>query len=117
MVYSKSLAARVRQALADGNHRSGIVEKKMFGGVCFMLRGNMLVGVWQDFLIVRLGPESGDQALLEPHVQPFNVTGRPMKGWAMVEIDGIEDDSQLNDWIERAASFVSSLPAKKAKRG
>jgi TfoX/Sxy family transcriptional regulator of competence genes len=109
MPYSKSLAARIRQALVQ---RKGIVEKKMFGGIAFLLHGNMLVGVWQDSLIVRLGPEEGDQALAEPHVKAFDVTGRPMKGWVMVEPDGIDHDVQLGGWIERAVEFVGTLPAK-----
>ncbi len=109
MAYSKSLAARVRQALSA---RGGIVEKKMFGGVAFLLRGNMCVGVWNDSLIVRLGIEQAERALAEPYVRAFDVTGRPMKGWAMVDPDGLDTDSQLNDWIERAVAFVATLPAK-----
>ena len=109
MPYSKSLAARIRHALAVV---LAIVEKKMFGGICFLFRGNMLVGVWNDSLIVRLGPDEGDAALSQPHVVPFDVTGRPMKGWVMVEPDGLDTDSQLRDWIERAANFVRTLPAK-----
>jgi hypothetical protein len=109
MPYSKSLAARIRDGLAA---RSGVVEKRMFGGVAFLLRGNMLVGAWNDSLIARLGPDEGAKALAEPHVGPFDVTGRPMKGWVMVEPDGIDSDSQLRDWIERAVEFVRTLPAK-----
>jgi TfoX/Sxy family transcriptional regulator of competence genes len=109
MVYSKSHAARVRQALAQ---RKSVAEKKMFGGVAFLLDGNMLVGVWQDSLIVRLGPEQGNAALSQPHVRPFDVTTRPMKGWVMIEPDGIDDDGHLGDWIERAVTFVRTVPAK-----
>ena len=109
MVYSKSLAARVRQALAQ---RKSVVERKMFGGIAFLLDGNMLVGVWNDSLIVRLGPEQGGAALSQPDVRPFDVTTRPMKGWVIVEPDGIDSDHQLRDWIERAVTFVRTLPAK-----
>jgi hypothetical protein len=109
MVYSKSLAARVRQALAG---QRGIVEKKLFGGIGFLLGGNLLVAVWQDALIARLGPEDGAQALEEPHVRAFDVTGRPMKGWVMVEPDGTDSDRQLAGWIERASEFVRTLPSK-----
>ena len=84
----------------------------MFGGVAFLLHGNMLVGVWNDSLIVRLGPDEGERALSEPHVRHFDVTGRPMKGWVMVEPDGIDSDAQLRDWLERAGNFVRTLPAK-----
>lgn len=109
MAFSKSLAARIRQLVGA---RRGIAEKKMFGGVGFLLEGNMLVGVWQNSLIARLGPEQGTLALEEPHVGPFDITGRAMKGWVMVEPDGIENDDQLGRWIERASAFVATLPAK-----
>jgi TfoX N-terminal domain len=109
MVYSKSLAARIRQVVGN---RPGVVEKKMFGGVGFMLGGNMLVGIWQTSLIARLGSEQGAQALEEPHVREFDITGRAMKGWVMVEPDGIENDGQLGRWIDRAIEFVETLPAK-----
>ena len=76
MAFSNSLAARTRDALAGIR---GINEKRMFGGVGFLLNGNLLVAVWQHSLIVRLGPEHGQSALLEPHVKEFDITGRPMK--------------------------------------
>jgi TfoX/Sxy family transcriptional regulator of competence genes len=109
MAYSKSLAARVRGLIG---RRRGVVEKKMFGGIGFLLSGNMLVGVWQDSLIVRLGPQGADEALTQPHVREFDITGRAMKGWVMVEPDGMETDGQLADWVQRAIKFVSSLPMK-----
>jgi hypothetical protein len=109
MAYSESLADRVRQALQS---RRGVSEKKMFGGVVFLLHGNMLVGVWQSSLIVRLGIDESAKALGEPHVGEFDVTGRPMKGWAMVEPDGLATDEQLAGWIERTWAFVRSLPPK-----
>jgi TfoX/Sxy family transcriptional regulator of competence genes len=109
MAFSEALAARTRQRLA---RRKNVEEKKMFGGVGFLLNGNLLVGVWKDSLIVRLGPDEGDLALLEPHVKEFDITGRPMKGWVLVEPEGVEGDDQLSDWIERATKFVRALPAK-----
>src|SRR4051812_5170673 len=109
MAYSKSLAARVRQQLTA---QRGVVEKKMFGGVAFLLHGNMLVGVWQDSLIARIGAQQYDEALAKPFVHPFDVTGRPMKGWVIVEPDGIEMDVQLHDWIDQATRFVRTLPPK-----
>jgi hypothetical protein len=109
MAYSKGLAARIRQALAQ---RKGIVEKKMFGGLAFLLHGNMLVGVWQESLIVRLGREDGDGALSEPYVKPFDPTGRPMRGWVTVDPEGLDTDAQLAAWIARATEFVVTLPAK-----
>ena len=109
MAFSKALAERIRQGLA---RRQGIEEKKMFGGIGFLLNGNMLVGVWKESLIVRLGPEEGDEALKETHVSQFNITGRSMKGWVLVDPEGLADDDRLKDWIERAVNFVEKLPAK-----
>jgi hypothetical protein len=73
----------------------------MFGGIGFLLNGNMLVVVWKDWLIVRLGGGKGGAALLKPHVRPFDTTGRAMKGWVLVEPEGVKDKEQLKDWIER----------------
>jgi hypothetical protein len=84
----------------------------MFGGIGFLLNGNMLVGVWKDSLIVRLGPEKGDEALLEPHVSEFDITGRAMKGWVLVAPEGVEEDGQVQAWIQRALKFVGGLPGK-----
>ncbi len=109
MAYDDSLADRVRDGLA---RERDIVEKKLFGGLGFLLNGNLLVCVWKDALIVRLGPEQAEDALQELHVRPFDVTGRPMKGWVMVESDGVEDDDSLAVWIGRAIRFVQSLPGK-----
>jgi TfoX/Sxy family transcriptional regulator of competence genes len=112
MAFSKSLAARIRDAIGL---KRGVEEKKMFGGVGFLLNGNMLVGVWKDSLIVRLGPEEGGEALLEPHVKEFNITGRAMKGWVMVAPEGIDNDGHLREWIQRATRFVELLPGKPGK--
>ena len=109
MAYSESLARRIRQVFG---HRRGITEKKMFGGIGFLLNGNMCVGVWKSSLIVRLGPEQAAAALQEPNVVEFDAAGRPMKGWAVVEPDGMETDEQLADWIQRAVEFVETLPRK-----
>ena len=84
----------------------------MFGGIGFLQNGNMLVGVWKDSLIVRLGDEQGDEALKEAHVNEFNISGRSMKGWVLVAPHGVEDDDQLSGWIQRAVKFVGALPAK-----
>src|ERR1700757_4394601 len=107
MAFSEALAERIRQRLA---RRKNVEEKKMFGGVGFLLNGNLLVGVWKDSLIARLGPDEGDEALREPHVKEFDITGRAMKGWALVAPEGIEDDDQLSAWIQRAVQFVGKLP-------
>lgn len=109
MAYSESLAARIRQIL--GRQR-GVTEKKMFGGVGFLLNGNMCVGVWKTSLIARLGPQQSPSALKEPHVVEFDITGRPMKGWVMVEAEGVDSDQQLCGWIERCVEFVGTMPRK-----
>ena len=109
MAFDENLAARIRDALA---RKKGVVEKKMFGGVCFLLNGKMLVGVWREYLIARLGPDQGDEALLEPHVRKMDITGKPMKGWIKVEPEGVENDDQLKSWIQQAVKFVGKLPAK-----
>jgi hypothetical protein len=109
MAFDTTLAERIRQALA---RKRGVEEKKMFGGIGFLLKGNMLVGVWKESLIVRLGPDEGDEALKEPHVRKFDITGRAMKGWVLVGPEGVEDDEQLSGWIQRAIKYIAKLPAK-----
>ena len=109
MAFSESLAERIRSALA-GNR--GVSEKKMFGGIGFLLNGNLLVGVWKSSLIARLGPQAAETALAEDCVRPFDITGKPMKRWVLIEPEGIETDEQLKGWIERAINFVASLPRK-----
>ena len=109
MAFSESLAARIRDALPG---KRGGEEKKMFGGIGFLLHGNMLVGVWKHSLIVRLGPDDGDTALLEQHVRVFDITGRPMKGWVLVEPEGVDDGEALKNWIQQAMKFVGKLAAK-----
>jgi TfoX/Sxy family transcriptional regulator of competence genes len=109
MAFSQSLADRVRQALRNDRR---IGEKKMFGGIAFLFNGNMLVGVWEQSLVVRLGPDQATTALKQPHVQQFDVGGRPMKGWIMVEPDGLDSDQQLAHWIDKAVQFVETLPPK-----
>jgi TfoX/Sxy family transcriptional regulator of competence genes len=109
MAFSEALAERIRRRLA---RRKAVEEKRMFGGVGFLLRGNLLVGIWKDSLVVRLGPDEGEEALKEPHVQEFDITGRPMKNWVLIEPAGIADDEQLGEWINRAEKFVRTLPAK-----
>ncbi|WP_439629412.1 TfoX/Sxy family protein [Gemmata sp.] len=109
MAYDESLAARIRDALA---RTRGVEERTLFGCFCFFLDGNVLAGVWKDRLIARLGPDDGEAALREPHVRAFDITGRPMRNWVAVEPEGVEDDDQLKAWVERAATFVRTLPRK-----
>ena len=107
MAYDENLDARITEVVADW----GATRKKMFGGTCHLLHGNMLCGVHNENLIVRLGPEAGTAALDEPHVAPMEITGKPMKGWVMVSPEGYAGQA-LNDWLDRARTFVSTLPPK-----
>jgi hypothetical protein len=107
MAYDELLDARITAIVADW----GATRKKMFGGTCHLVRGNMLCGVHNDNLIVRLGEQMGTAALDEPNTRPFDITGRPMKGWVMVS-PAASAGRALNDWLARARTVVSTLPPK-----
>ncbi|WP_020474703.1 TfoX/Sxy family protein [Zavarzinella formosa] len=109
MPFDATLAARVRENL--GRSRN-IVEKKMFGGIAFLLNGNLLVGVRRNALLVRVGPEAYEEALLESFAGEFGVADKPKRGWVLVEPEGVEHDEQLNEWIQKAWRFVDTLSAK-----
>lgn len=109
MAYDEGLAQRIRDSLQE---LPGLVEKKMFGGIGYMVHGNMACGVNQDTLIVRVGPERYGEALTRPYTKEFDMTGRPMKGWVVVVPEGIEEDSELDQWIQQGVDFALSLPAK-----
>lgn len=109
MAYDETLCERIRGRLYSAQ---GISEKKMFGGVGFLVDGNMACGVNGDRLIVRLGPEEYQEAILRPFVRTFDMTGKPMKGWITVTADGYESESDLDRWIEQGVQFARSLPAK-----
>ena len=110
MPYNQLLAQRIRTALDE---RPGLIEKKMFGGVGFMLRGNMACGVQGDDLIVRVGADQDGAALSQPHVRPFMVTpGKPMKGWVFVAPKGCETDLDLKRWVEQGCAYALTLPEK-----
>ena len=109
MAYDELVAARLRAALA-GN--SAITEKQMFGGIAFLYHGHMLVGVNGERLIVRVGPERYQEELQNPHVGPFDMSGREMKGWVFVSPGGFIDEPVLRDWINKATLFVKTLPPK-----
>ena len=94
------------------NVRANVCDEANIESVRFLLNGNICVGVWKDSLIVRLDHEYAKEALMEPHVKPFDITGKAMKGWAMVAHEGIEDEDQLKGWIQRAVKFVGKVPAK-----
>src|SRR5262245_60415258 len=96
MAYNEKLAERIRSKL-DGDP---IDEKKMFGGVVFLLNGNMACGVNKDNLILRVDPEKQGALLKKSHTKPFDLTGKPMKGWMLVDADGIKTDKQLSAWVK-----------------
>lgn len=103
------LAGRIRELLGE---RNDLTEKKMFGGLGFLLAGNICCGAWKEFLILRLGEDAARQVLGEPHARPFDITGRPMRGWAMIEPAGWQDTEQLRRWVAWAVEFTETLPAK-----
>ena len=109
MASSPILTARVRDLL---ERRRGVTEKRMFGGTAFMLFGNLLVGIWNDGLIARIGVDQAASALKRRHVGPMDITGRPMKGWVIVAPEGIDSDQQLKGWLDLAFAFVSTLEPK-----
>lgn len=109
MAYDEGLAQRMREALAT---IPDIDEKKMFGGIGFLLNGNMACGVNKDDLIVRVGPEAYETALAEPHTKEFDMTGRPMKGWVVVRPAGYETDEALKGWVQRGVDFALTLLPK-----
>ncbi len=109
MPYDATIADRIRPIVA---RLPGYAEKKLFGGVGFLLHGNMCVGVWKEFLIVRLGPDAYDDALAKTGVHEFDITGRPMRGWVMVDPSGARDDLEVSAWIDAAVAFVRTLPRK-----
>lgn len=108
MAYDTKLAERIRTKL-DG---IPFVEKKMFGGVGFLLNGNMACGVNKDDLIVRVDPDKHPALLKKPHVRPFDMTGRPMKGWLVIEADGIKTAKQLSTWINEGVKYALTLTPK-----
>ena len=109
MAYDEGLAQRIRERLQS---RPGVVEKRMFGGLAFLLRGNMCVGLIGDEMVVRLSPDEYEAALAKPGTRVFDFTGRPMKGWLVVGAEAIDDDDALAGWTETACLYAGSLPAK-----
>jgi hypothetical protein len=109
MAYDEGLAARVRDEVGES---AAVAEKKMFGGLAFLLNGNMACGVHSDELIVRIDPDETDAALSEPGAHLFDMTGRPMKGWLLVGPDGIAEAADLMRWIDRGMTYAGSLPPK-----
>jgi TfoX/Sxy family transcriptional regulator of competence genes len=112
MAYDEGLAERIRGILEG---RGRVSERRMFGGLAFLMQGNMTVGIAKDELMVRVGPEAYDQALREPHARAMDFTGRPMKGFVFVSPGGLESDTDLKRWVDRGVAYGASLPAKEPR--
>ena len=109
MAYDEGLVTRIRDMIGG---EPGLAEKKMFGGLAMLLEGNMAVGVRGDDLIVRTDPDQQEQLLAEPGARVFDLTGRPMKGWLLVDASGCAEDSDLRRWVDRGVAYARSLPPK-----
>jgi hypothetical protein len=112
MAYNEAVAQRIRNTLTEYPE---VTEKKMFGGLAFLLRGNMCCGITGDDLMVRVGPPGYNEALSHPHVRKMDFTGKPLKGFVYVGPAGFAADSDLKAWVAKAAKFALSLPAKQRK--
>jgi TfoX/Sxy family transcriptional regulator of competence genes len=109
MPYNKDLEVRIQKIVSSWKN---IDSKKMFGGICHLLNGNMFCGVYKDFLILRLGEDKAGEALKLPYVKPFDITRRPMKGWVMVQEQGFMSEKELKEWLEKAKMFAKTLAPK-----
>ncbi|HKX75933.1 MAG TPA: TfoX/Sxy family protein [Acidimicrobiia bacterium] len=109
MAYDQALASEIRMRLGD---HPGLSEKEMFGGVAFMIHGNMAVGVSGDDLMVRVGKDAHDEAIARPGARLFDMTGRPMRGWIVVSPEGFGNADDLDAWIDQGVAFAKTLPKK-----
>ena len=109
MAYDEGLAERIRGTLDE---RADVSERRMFGGIAFLVRGHMSVGIVEDKLMVRVGPDTYDRVLRLPHARKMDFTGRPMKGFIYVVSEGYELDEDLQRWVDLGVGFATSLPAK-----
>jgi hypothetical protein len=109
MAFDEKLAERIRKRLAG---QSGVVEKRMFGGLAFLLNGNMCCGVHQQALIVRLAPAATEAALRKPHTRAFDLTGRSMKGWVPAEAEGVKTAARLKKSVDQDVAYAGSLSPK-----
>jgi TfoX/Sxy family transcriptional regulator of competence genes len=111
VAYDEALAERIRPIIGV---RSNVSERNMFGGLAFMVGDHMALCVTDDELLVRVDREDADRVLAEPHVRVFDMTGRPMRGFVVVDAEGIAEDAELAKWVDAGADFASSLPPKAA---
>jgi len=109
MAYDEGLAERVRDLFDSA---PDVVEKKMFGGVAFMVAGNMACGIIGDDLLVRVARDDYDSTLALPYARQMDMTGRPMRGFVVVDAEGVAEDADLEEWVVRGIDFVETLPPK-----
>jgi hypothetical protein len=109
MAFDEALAARVRERVS---REAGWLERRMFGGIAFLVDGNMAVGVLGSDLMVRVGPDADAEALTRPGTRPFDMTGRPMAGWVLVGPDGYAHEAAFAAWVDESVAFAVSLPPK-----
>ncbi len=109
MPYNEEIDDRIRKIVGRWKNTDA---RKMFGGVSHLLNGNMVCGVYKDFLILRLGDKASVEALKQPYARPFDITGKAMKGWVMLEGSGFKTDEKLQSWLMKAKIFVKTLPSK-----
>lgn len=114
MAYDEGLAQRLREQTEEDTR---VVEKKMFGGLCFLVSGNMAFGIVGDELMVRVGPDAYEECLTQPHAREMDFTGRAMKGMVYVGTEGFAEDDDLVAWIARGLDFAGSLPASRPAKG
>ena len=110
MAYDEKLAMRVRKAVG---RRKGVTEMKMFGGLAFMLNGNMFCGIIKEDLMVRVGPDRHEESLKKPHARPMDFAGRPMKGYVFVAPGGSRTEASLAEWVRRGVENALTLPKKR----
>jgi TfoX/Sxy family transcriptional regulator of competence genes len=109
MPYNEELDSRIKKVVSRWNNTD---DKKMFGGVCHLQSGNMFCGVYKDYLILRLGENRAEEVLKQSFARPFDITGRKMKGWVMVDAKGYKEDEDLKSWLAKARKFAKTLPEK-----
>ena len=113
MPYNKALEDRIEEITLSWDR---LKKKKMFGGICYLINGNMSFGIWKDYLIVRMKPELAVEKMSKnAHVRAFDITGKPMKGWVIVEAGALSKVDKLTEWLEIGKSFAKSLPDKTPK--
>lgn len=110
MAYDEDLADQIRARISD---RTGVSEREMFGGIAFMINGNMAVGVSGDELMVRVGKDAHEDAISRPGARTFDMGARPMRGWINVSSEGFTTGEQFASWVDQGVAFAESLPAKR----